>query len=38
MQNLAGRPEGKREFGRTRYRSEDYIEVNLEEVVCDSSG
>jgi hypothetical protein len=31
---LAGKPEGKRQLGRSRCRSEDNVKMNLEEVGC----
>jgi hypothetical protein len=31
---LEGKPEGKRQFGRTRHRWEDNIKIDLQEVGC----
>jgi len=31
---LVGRPEGKRSLGRPRYRWEDNIKIDLQEVGC----
>jgi hypothetical protein len=31
---LAGKPEGKRQFGRPRRRWEDNIKIDLQEVEC----
>jgi hypothetical protein len=31
---LVGKPEGKRPLGRPRPRWEDYIKIDLQEVVC----
>jgi hypothetical protein len=31
---LVGKPEGKRQLGRQRYRSDDNIKIDLQEVGC----
>jgi hypothetical protein len=35
---LVGKPEGKRPLGRPRYRWEDNIKMDLQEVGCGSIG
>ena len=35
---LVGKPEGKRPLGRPRYRREDNIKMNLQEVGCKGMG
>jgi hypothetical protein len=35
---LVGKPKGKRLLGRTRYRWEDNIKVDLQEVGCEYNG
>jgi hypothetical protein len=34
IQDLVGKPEGKRPLGRPRHRWEDYIKMDLQEVGC----
>jgi hypothetical protein len=34
IQGLVGKPEGKRPLGRPRYRLEDNIKMNVQEVEC----